>query len=355
MKKYSYRVTLLFILLLVFLLAFSSCFSHSVPKEETPLEDAPLRRTEFVLGTAATISLYDHKENDILNKAFNKLRGLEDTLSINKSSTLIGTINKNSGIAPVNVDNQTLFIISKSLEYSTLSNGSFDITIGPIVKLWNIGFPNARVPAKEEIDAKLSLVGYKNLEIDKNKSTVFLKSKDMMIDLGGIAKGYATDEVVKILKQNDINHALVDIGGNIFALGTKPDGSLWKIGVQDPFNPRGTAIGAIPLSDQSIVTSGIYERYLEEGGKKYHHMLSPYTGYPFENELASVTIISKTSIDGDALSTTVFSKGLEEGMRFVDPLKDVEAVFITKDKKVYLTKNLEDTFVLVDDTFTLVK
>lgn len=349
-QKSIYKATLLVILLAACSLNFLGCLPKSIPSG-----DDPLKRTEFVLGTSVTISLYDHQSSDLLNKAFNKLRDLEDILSINKSDTLIDTINKNAAIKSVKVDSETLFIITKSLEYSTLSDGSFDITIGPIVKLWNIGFPDARVPSPEEIDAKLNLVDYRQIEIDQSNNAVFLKSKGMLIDLGGIAKGYAADEVVKMLKQNGTRHALVDIGGNVYALGTKPDGSLWKIGIQDPFNPRGRVIGSIALSDKSIVTSGIYERYLEEGGKKYHHILNPDTGYPFENELASVTVITSNSIDGDALSTSVFSKGLEDGLEFVDTLEDVEAIFVTKDKKVYITKNLEDSFALTDDTFKLMK
>lgn len=336
----------LFILMLTFLLSVSGC-SPNASQTNTPL-----KRTEFVLGTSVTISLYDYSTQSPLNKSFDTLKALEDVLSINKSGTLIDRINENAGITPVKVDDETLFVISKGLEYSALSDGSFDITIGPLVKLWNIGFPGARVPSDEEIAEKLSLVDYRQVEIDKQKSTVFLKSKGMIIDLGGIAKGYAADQVIKVLKENGVKHALVDVGGNICTLGAKPDGSLWKIGVQDPFNPRGTIIGSVSLSDKSIVTSGIYERYLEAEGQKYHHILNPDTGYPFENELASVTIITENSIDGDALSTTVFSKGLHEGFKFVNSLENTEAIFITKDKKVYITKNLENIFTLTDNTFT---
>ncbi|MPN53414.1 FAD:protein FMN transferase [bioreactor metagenome] len=176
----------------------------------------------------------------------------------------------------------------------------------------------------------------------------------MKIDLGAIAKGYTADAVVEVLRENGVKSAIIDLGGNVFAIGNKPDGNAWKIGIQDPFDQRGKIVGVIEVKDKSIVTSGIYERFIEKDGKKYHHILSPFNGYPYDNEIAGVTIISDKSIDGDALSTAVFSKGLKGGMESVEKIKDIEAIFITKNKDVYITSGLKNNFTITKDEFKLI-
>lgn len=323
---------------------------HKAPATSTE----PLSRTEFVLGTVAKISIYDHQSEEILDLAANRLYELEDTLSINKTGTLIDEINAQAGISPVQVDADTFSVIEKGLAYSQLTDGAFDISVGPIVKLWNIGFPDARIPSAQEISTALPLVGFDKVQLNAEDSTVYLEEKGMQLDLGGIGKGYAADEIADLLRSQGVEHALIDLGGNLYTLGTKVDGSLWNIGVQDPFNPRGKIIGRLTTADESIVTSGIYERFIEdEAGHKYHHILDPKTGYPYENEIAGVTIVSKHSTDGDALSTSVFALGIEKGLEFVESQPDVEAIFVTTDYKVYLTKGLKDTFTLTNDAFTL--
>lgn len=322
--------------------------------KSTPITTEPLSRTEFVLGTVATISIYDHQSEEILDLAAKKLYDLEDTLSINKVDTVIDEINEQAGIAPVKVDADTFRVIEKGLAYSKLTDGAFDISVGPIVKLWNIGFPNARIPSSEEINTALPLVGFDKVVLNAEDSTVYLEEKGMQLDLGGIGKGYAADEIADLLRSQGVEHALIDLGGNLYTLGTKVDGSMWNIGVQDPFNPRGKIIGRLTTADQSIVTSGIYERFIEdESGHKYHHILDPKTGYPYENEIAGVTIVSKYSIDGDALSTSVFALGIEKGLEFLENQPDVEAIFVTTDYKVYITEGLRDIFTLTNDAFTL--
>jgi thiamine biosynthesis lipoprotein len=175
----------------------------------------------------------------------------------------------------------------------------------------------------------------------------------MIIDLGAIAKGYAADEVSKVLKENAVEHAIINLGGNVFAMGKNFDGDLWKVGIQDPFSQRGDIIGMIEVENKSIVTSGIYEKYFEKDGKKYHHILNTSTGYPCDNSIAGVSIVSEKSIDGDAISTSVFSLGLEDGMKFINTIPGVECIFITKDKQVYITTGLKDNFKITNEEFTL--
>ena len=333
------------------LLIFSLAILGGCSKDNKSTE--PLSRSEVLMGTVVTVSLYDSNDEAILDKVFNKVKDLESILSINENGTLVDEINEEAGIKPVKVDNDTYNIVKKGIEYSNLSNGLFDISVGPIVKLWNIGLPEARVPSQEEIDEKLPLIGYSDIEIDDTNKTIFLKRKGMIIDLGGIAKGYTADVISNILTEEGVKSAIINLGGNVFAHGSKVNGDDWKIGIQNPFTERGGIIGTITTSNKSVVTSGIYERYIEQDGVKYHHILSPFTGYPYDNEIAGITIVSDKSVDGDALSTSVFAMGVEKGMEFVNTLDGIDAIFITKDYKVYITDGLKSIFTLTNSDFTL--
>ncbi len=338
--------TIIKYILPLFIIIFTGC-------QKTNDATNPLSRTEFILGTTVTISLYDHQSNAMLDKAFKHISQLEHVLSINKCGTLLDEVNESAGKSAIKLDTNTFNLIQKALTYSHLTNGDFDITIGPIVKLWNIGFPNARVPSADEIQNKLPLVDYKNVVLDEQNQTVFLKNAGMLLDLGGIAKGYVADQVANLLQAEGVEHAIIDLGGNLYMLGSKPNNTPWTVGIQDPFNPRGNIIGSINVINKSVVTSGIYERYLEQDGIKYHHILNPDTGYPYTNELVGVTIISDTSIDGDALSTSVFAKGLDEGLKFVESLNDIDAIFITSDYKIYTSSGIKNNFKLTARNFTL--
>ena len=201
----------------------------------------------------------------------------------------------------------------------------------------------------------MRLVDYKKLSLNKKNLTAKLEEEGMKVDLGAIAKGYAADEVARVLKESGVEHAIVNLGGNIMTLGGNPNGNPWRIGIQDPFNPRGDFLGVVFVKDQTVVTSGTYERYFEENGKKYHHILNPATGYPIENNLHSVSIITDKSIDGDGLSTAALLIGLEEGVKLIESLEHVEAIFITSDKKVYISSGLKNNFKIIKPEFKLIK
>lgn len=346
MKKKYLNYFTISILLIFSLTILSGCSKDNKVTE-------PLSKTELLMGTVVTVTLYDSNDEGILDKVFTKVKELESTLSINENGTLVDKINESAGIEPVKVDYDTYTVIKKGLECAKLSNGLFDISVGPIVKLWNIGLPEAKVPTQEEIDSRIPLVGYSDVELNDEENTVFLKRQGMMIDLGGVAKGYTADVISDILTEEGVKSAIIDLGGNIFAHGLKVDGSTWRIGIQNPFSDRGDIIGTITVKNKSIVTSGIYERYIEKDGIKYHHILSPKTGYPYENEIAGITIISDKSSDGDALSTSVFAMGVEEGMKFVNTQEGIDAIFVTKDNKIYITDGIRDIFKLTNTDFTL--
>lgn len=325
--------------------SFSGCYKNA---NYNKIE--PVSRTELLMGTSIKITLYDYEDKKSLDKAFERIKEIEDTVSINKEGTELVELNNNAGIKPVKLSDDSIEIIEKGMEYSRMSEGSYDISIGPLVKLWSIGLPEAKVPAQKEIEETLKVINYKDVEI-KNNNEVFLKEKGMILDLGSIAKGYAADEVVELLEREGVTKAVVDLGGNIYVMGEKAENQDWKIGVQNPIAPRGSAIGSILLEDKSIVTTGVYERYIETDEKRYHHVLNPKTGFPYETEIAGVTIVADKSIDADSLSTLTFTKGVEEGLKFIEKINNVEAIFVTNDKEIYKTSGIKDNFKLINNEF----
>ena len=312
-------------------------------------------QTEFVLGTVCTVNLYDRGSAKIYREIFTRLREIEDRMSANKEGTEVDEVNRNAGLAPVSVHPVVLAVTGAALYYAELSRGAFDPTIGSLVKLWNIGSDDARVPSALEIQSALPLVGYRDLVIDEKAGTLFLKRPGMRLDLGAIAKGYAADEVARIIKSHRIPRAMVDLGGNILAYGSKSGGAPWRIGVQDPVSERGNHIGILETINKTLVTSGVYERYLEADGKHWHHILNTKTGYPVENGLVSVTIVADHSIDADGLSTTVFALGYEAGRALVESIPGIDAIFINSDLEIRVSEGLRGKFRVSDERFRLIE
>jgi thiamine biosynthesis lipoprotein len=306
----------------------------------------------YLLGTLVKITIYGRDVSDEeFQEVFKIISDIEKKVSKNIPDNEISMIN-NSNSDEVKISNDTYNIIEKGLYYSTLSQGKFDITIAPLVDLWGIGSENAHVPNNEEIMEALNRINYNRINLIKKNQSIGIV-EDTKIDLGGIAKGYVADKVSSYLKDNNMGHAVINLGGNILTVGKKPNGDSWKIGIQNPLDNRGKELGIVTIGEKSVVTSGIYERYLEEDGVKYHHILNPFTGYPIENDLVSVTIISDHSVDGDGLSTVAFSQGLKEGYSLVEDIDNVEAIFITKYNEVYLTTGAKDIFELRNYKFKI--
>lgn len=330
------------IILLTLIIILGGC----IKKQEINSKE-PLSRTEFLMDTVMTVKIYDNQSEKTLDKVFSRLKEIEDRMSATIETSDVNKINENAGIKPITVNSDTYFVIKEAKNYAELSNGAYDPTIGPLVDLWDIKSGEKEresIPTLEEIEEKKALINYKDLELLDNNQ-VFLNRKNMKINLGGIVKGYAADEVRKILTENKVNAAIIDLGGNVFAHGIKADGSNWKIGVQNPLEYTGGYLGILQLKNKSIVTSGNYERFFIYNENRYHHILDAKTGYPSENELMGVTIVSDRSIDGDALSTTLFVLGLDGGMELISTIEGAEAVFITKDKSIYMTPGLKDMFI----------
>lgn len=333
------------------LLIFSLVFIVGCSKNNKV--SSPLSRSETLMGTVVKVTIYDSNDTKILDKAFDRVREIEKSVSINQEGTILDKVNESSGISPVIVDEDTFKIVEKGIKYSNLSNGLFDITVGPLVKLWSIGLPEARVPSKDEIDSVLGYINYKDIELNENENSIFLKNPNMIIDLGGIAKGYTADEISEVLTENNVHSAIIDLGGNVYTHGRKVNGQDWNVGIQNPISNRGDILGTIKVNNKSVVTSGTYERFIEKDGIKYHHILDPKTGYPYDNNISGISIISEKSIDGDALSTSVFAMGVEEGLAFVESQPDVEAIFVTTDNNIYLSSGMKDIFNLTNTEFKI--
>ncbi|MEK4946937.1 FAD:protein FMN transferase [Carnobacterium sp. FSL W8-0810] len=344
------------VLLIAGLFLLAGCGKETSTKERS-LAKEPFERTEFLMGTVVKVTIYNQDKQEALDAAFERIEELAGLITVDEASgdSEVEKINSQAGIKPVEVSDDLYYLLQAAFDYSDTTAGSFDMTIGPITELWHIGFDDARKPEQSEIDKALALVDYTKVQFDDEAQTVYLPEKDMRVDLGAIAKGFITDEVVEVLEEHEVDTAIIDLGGNVYVLGdsARGEGVAWNVGIQDPFETRGTILGSLALSDRSIVTSGIYERFLEVDGETYHHLMNPETGYPFNNELAGVSVVTEKSIDGDGLSTSLFSKGLVEGLEYVNTLENVDAIFVTKDKEVYLSDGLKDTFKLTNDDFTL--
>lgn len=313
---------------------------------------SPISRTEVWLDTPCKVTIYDKPSDKALDKAFEALKDIHNKMNVNQEDSEVSKINKNAGIGYVKVSDETFYVIKEGKKYGEVTNGKFDISIGPIVKLWGINTDHARVPVDKEVKDLLPLVNYKDILINENDKSIMLKNKGMSIDLGGIAKGYSADIVAKALKENGVESAIIDLGGNILALGSKTDGANWKIGIQNPTSDTGNHLGVVEVANKAVVTSGIYERYLEKDGKIYHHIFDTSTGYPVDNNLAGVTIVTDKSVNGDALAKA-FCLGEDKGIEFINGVEGADAIFVTKNKEVYITNGLKGSFKITDESFKL--
>ena len=292
-------------------------------------------RVGFYLDTVITLTAYTDRP-ELLEKGLELCGTYEKMLSRTVEGSDVWRINHAEG-KTVTVSPETAEILRTAVQVSELSDGAFDVTIAPVSTLWDFTSGEKKIPETDAIAEAAKLVDYREIRIDGNDVTL---PAGMMIDLGGIAKGYIADAVKAKLEADGIDHAILSFGGNIVAIGMKPDGSAWKVGIQDIDEPTGKSMMVSLNFGGSTVTSGIYERGFTADGVTYHHILSTQTGWPVQNELASVTIFSDSSLWGDALSTAVFALGTEKGARLIENLDGVEALFIARDRSASGTSGL---------------
>ncbi|TCW34598.1 thiamine biosynthesis lipoprotein [Thermohydrogenium kirishiense] len=313
-------------------------------------------RTDFMMDTVMQVTAYGKNAKKAVDESMEKLKEIDNRMSSQKSGSDVEKINKNAGKKYVKVNPETFYVIKTALKYGKISGGNFDITIAPLANLWGIGTNHARVPSESQIKEAMKYINYRDVLLNAKDYEVKLKKQGMAIDLGGIAKGYAADEIENIMKKNGIKHALINLGGSsVYMYGSKPDGSNWNIGIQDPFGDKGKYFAIVSGKDMLIDTSGNYERYFIQNGKRYHHILNPFTGYPAESGVVSTTIVSTNikSIDADTLSTITFILGVEKGMKLIESMPGVDAIFVTPDYKVYATSGLKGKLKITDSRFKL--
>lgn len=301
-----------------------------------------------LLHTVCTIQIYDSTDYDVLNECFAVIDSYEKLFSRTMEGSEVYNINKASAEkeqTTFTVSDELKDILEFSLEYSSLSDGALDISIAPLSSLWDFSDleHKTEAPSPETITAAKALVDYTNIKLEGN--TLTFAKPGMQLEFGAVAKGYIADRVKDFLLSKGVNSAIINLGGNILLVGSKPNDVAFNVGIQKPFEDRDSVVVAISeLKDCSMVSSGIYERYFyDKEGTFYHHILNAKTGYPCDTDLLQVTIISKESGTGDALSTSCFALGLEKGMELIDSLPDVYAVFITSDGKLHFSSGFLET------------
>ena len=294
----------------------------------------------FAMDTVMTINAYGSKSESAVKAAQNEINRLDKLLSVQKENSEIFKLNQSKKMT---VSEDTLTLITRSKEIYTLTDGAFDISCEPLIREWGFysGLKN-KVPSQLVIENALEGVGAEHIKI--KDSTVTLDD-NTSLDLGGIAKGYASHKAAEILKEYGVTSALMSLGGNVRAVGSKPDGESWSVAVTDP-DDNSKSIGTLKISGKAVVTSGGYQRYFEENGQTYHHIIDTKTGYPADSGLKSVTIVSDDDALADALSTALFVMGLEKSGKFYSENSSLfGAVFITDKGEIYVTDNLKDSFM----------
>ena len=291
------------------------------------------------MDTVMELNIYTDNDGEaILEEAEGYINSLEAKFSRNIDTSDIALLNKNG---KAEVSDETLAVIERALKISEESKGLFDITIAPLMNVWGFGGGVMHVPEDKEIKQALTEVDYQKIDITGNQIKL---AKGMEIDLGGIAKGYTSDKLIEMFREMGVDSAIVSLGGNVQTLGCKPDGSLWKVALEDPFGSDEYA-AVVEVEEKAVISAGGYERYFDEGGVRYHHILDPRSGYPSQSGLSMVTVIDDEGVRADGLATALYIMGLDRAIDFWQDRGDFEAVFITDNGNIYITPGIKDHFL----------
>ena len=346
------------------MLLFTGC--ENITDADTSITgNEPISISSIKLNTAVQITIYDSQDKALLDDCLALCDKYELVFSRTNEKSELYKLNhrKDTSDKDPNADGQTTpypvsgtadtwhisedlaSLLSQGLSITRESDGAFDIAIAPLTSIWDFTAEDPKVPDDAAIQKALPLCSSDGVTIDGQDIT--LPSDDIQFDVGAIAKGYIADRMKDLLVKKGVKSAIINLGGNVLCIGSKPDGTPFKVGIQKPFADRNETEAVMDITGKSVVSSGIYERCFKQGGKLYHHILNPQTGYPYDNGLISVTIISDQSVDGDALSTTCFALGLEDGLKFAEK-KGVQAVFITEDYELHYTDGFQDEINVTD-------
>lgn len=302
-------------------------------------------QTRFqMMGTFIDLVIYHPCGEQIIKDVYLQLSQYAQRFTVNQSYSELMQVNRSAGIAPVIVQPDLFKLIKIAKSISVDSKNPFNIAIGPLVKMWRIGFKNANVPTREEISEKLSLVNPCNISLNENEQSIYLTQANMEIDLGAIAKGYFADQVKKKLVKAGVKYGFINLGGNVLTIGHSPNNinQAWNVGIQNPLAKRGEVVRVMPLTGGSMVTSGINERFFEANGQYYHHLLDARTGMPISTDIASITIFSRHSIDGEIWSTAGFLSCVHDAIYYINQQTGIEAIVISKYGQIHVTNGLCD-------------
>lgn len=310
--------------------------------------------TQTLLGTTVSLILIEPNET-VAQVVFDTITQLENRLTVNRPISEVMLINLAAGEHSVVVSRSVFSLIEQAQKVSLYPDSCFNFAIGPLVKLWKIGFKGDQVPTEEQIKQQLLLTDPKDIVLNPEDHSIFLTKRGMEIDLGAIAKGYIADVVRLILHQHNIDQAIINLGGNVLTLGQSPlnDDGYWHVGLRKPFSVTNELAGIIKVKNKSVVTSGIYERFFIQNDRLYHHIFDPLTGYPLDNEFESVTVISNSSLEGDIYSTFLYGLGLERGRDFLKKHQHLSAVFLLKNKTIVLINSENFSFLLLDKQYAM--
>lgn len=333
-------------LLSLFLFLFLSC----VPGKK----DQRLSQSGFYLGTSCHVTLYGSHNAGLLDQCFKKIERFEKRISRHEPGSFTFQLNKN-GVCKA--DSETEALLDKAMDMAVLSKGRFDPTLGALVSLWDIGGEGVKPPAVREIKKALNTVDYRHLKKDNSsgQAVYTLGLPGMQLDLGGIAKGAAADEISAFLKNKGVQGAIINFGGNIQLVGSKPSGEPWVIGIQSPLQPRGEYLGLLQTGPGAVVTSGVYERFFEYEGRRYHHILDTETGFPVDTGILSLTVLTAKGVDADGLSTALFAMGEEAALAFAETHEDMDVILVKTDKSIRLSSGLAGRFELGDSSYRLLQ
>ena len=300
----------------------------------------------YLMGTKISLYINGSDAEGLAKKAEDMLLHYNEVFSANSDNSQLALLKKTAAMSPQKVDEELYELIKTGKKHSLSEDSFLNIAIGPLIKLWRIGFKEAQVPEKEAIRNVLELLKPENIQLNDEEKTIHFLKKGMEIDLGAIAKGYFADKVMEFFKEQGAVSAMVDLGGNVLVFGDSPsEGGEWNVGIQNPFLPRGNAVALVKIRNQSVVTSGIYERVLEREGSKYHHIFNSQTGYPIESNIASLTVVADSSLDCDICTTKLFGLDAASVIHRVNRISNMGAVVITLDGELACTNNLRGKLI----------
>ena len=319
------------LIVLFFAVAASNSFSQQIFKKKQNLLGSP-----FEITVVATDSI---KGNQFLELAISEVKRVENLISDWIPTSQISTVNKNAGIAPIKVDNEVFELVERAVRISKLTSGAFDISYASMDRIWKFDGSMKEMPTAEAIKNSVAKVGYQNIILNKNESSIFLKNEGMKLGLGGIGQGYIADKIKVVLQENGCSSGLVNVSGDINTWGKQPNGMPWTVGIINPMN-KNKVFATFPLDDRAVETSGSYEKYVTFNGKRYSHIIDPRTGYPASG-IISVSVFAKQTELADALATGIFVLGIEVGLDLVNQLNGIDCIIVDDKGAVHVSKNID--------------